>query len=480
MGESYTQDAESILFAFDRVLAGQSRRLLWHYRSRDERLIATSNEYVYSRSLITFPAADGHDCLRHEVVEPSGGINGGTNSPAAEVRRVVELVLEHARTRPTETLGVITFGVAHARRVEAALDVAFTEHPDLGAALDVDPREPFFVKNIERVQGDERDAIILTVGYGKTPEGKMRFFWGPLLKDGGERRLNVAISRARTRMALVTSFTADDVPEDAHTSEGFKLMYRFLRFAASGGTELTGGINTDVTLNPFEIDVRDRLTAAGLDLVAQLGVGSYRLDFAVRHPEHPGRYVLAIEADGASYHSGHIARERDRLRQRLLEARGWTFHRIWSTDWFNDADTQVAAAFDAFQATLQAEADTELFAAIAAEVNSWSPEHAAEIEELCDPLPQRPEPEPEEASWHIAETRRTAPRPWFTRGLSIDRYDPEMLARLVRHVRSDGVPRTREEELVVLMNELGFTRRGSKIVTALTQVQEAALKPDWL
>jgi very-short-patch-repair endonuclease len=365
----------------------------WHYRSRDERLIATSNAHVYDWSLTTFPCSDGRGCLRHVVVPPSAGIRGGTNSPDDEVSQVVDLVLDHARRHPTETLGVITLGLPHCRRIEAALDAAFAAEPELEAALNADDREPFFVKNIERVQGDERDSIILSVGYGRNADGRLRLFWGPLQKLGGERRLNVAISRARSRMALVTSFAADDMREDGHDSAGYQLMYRFLRFVAAG--ELTGGsTNLRVALNPFEMDVYSRLTAAGMDLAPQVGVGSYRLDFAVRHPNHPGRYVLAIEADGANYHSGHIARERDRLRQRQLESRGWTFHRIWSTDWFNDCDREIAAALAAYEATL-----------------------AADNADDDGDLPRESTP-----SWHIANSRRILPRPQLPNRLTIDKY----------------------------------------------------------
>jgi very-short-patch-repair endonuclease len=212
--------------------------------------------------------------------------------------------------------------------------------------------------------------------------------------------------------------------------------------------ELTGGSsNRDVALNPFEMDVRDRLTAAGMDLAPQVGVGSYRLDFATRHPDHPGRYVMAIEADGANYHSGHIARERDRLRQRLLEGRGWTFHRIWSTDWFNDCDREVRAAVQAYQDALCAEADVEEGADIPAEA-----------------VP----------AWHIAEAQRTTPRPRLPHGLTIDKYGHAELVRLVRHVRSDGVLRTREDELLLLMRELGFAKRGKRIVATLSQAQNDA------
>jgi very-short-patch-repair endonuclease len=455
--ETFTRDAESILFAFDNVLVGQSRRLLWHYRSRDERLIAVSNAYVYDWSLTTFPAADGIDCLQHEVLDPSPGIKGGSNSPDDEVGRVVDLVVEHAANHPDETLGVITFGIPHMRRIQAALEAVFSENPDLEETLNANEREPFFVKNIERVQGDERDSIILTVGYGKSLDGKLRMFWGPLLKPGGERRLNVAISRARNRITLVTSFAGDDLSEDAHHSPGYKLIYRFIRFVASGGTELDDDVRQMVPLNSFEIDIRNRLTEAGLDLVPQLGAGQYRLDFAARHPEHPGRYVLAIEADGASYHSGHIARERDRLRQRLLEARGWTFHRIWSTDWFNDAENEIKRTLEAFQAALSTSRDPY-------RTEEFTSTDSSATEEETDQSP----------SWRIAQPTRTAPRPSFIPYMNINSYKHDLLVKLVKYVRSDGILRTREDELLEVMNELGFQKRGTRIVEAIESAQKSA------
>lgn len=446
---SLTQDAESILFAMERLLVGQSRSLLWHYRSRDERLIAVSNAHVYSGSLTTFPAADTLDAIRHVAVEPSLGINHGTNSPGAEVDRVVELVREHITEHPDESLGVIAFGIKHQNRLEAALDRARAEDPTFDTALS-SLTEAFFVKSIERVQGDERDAIILTVGYGKGLDGKMRYFWGPLLKEGGERRLNVAISRARNRMTLVTSFTADDISEDAHPSAGFNLMYRFLRFVSSQGTELHGGADNTVALNPFEIDIRDQLTAAGLHLDAQVGVGSYRIDFAARHPDFPGRHVLAIEADGASYHSGHITRERDRLRQTLLEQRGWTFHRIWSTDWFNDADAEVRKTVSAFEAAIaQSEA-----------------QHSPQANNQPAPTPER--------TWQVHEQAATLPMPAFTPGNPIDTYSPALLKQLVVHVRSDGKLRTADDELDLVKAKLGFAKRGSRIVAAIKEAQRKA------
>lgn len=438
--ESYTRDTESILAAFDLVLAGQSRRLLWHYRSHDERLIAVSNEHVYSNSLTTFPSADTPDAIRHVVVPYSKGISGKSNSPEAEVTRVVDLVREHLQSRSDESLGVITFGIKHKNRIDTALRAAAQSDQLLSAALEQSGHEPFFVKNIETVQGDERDAIILTAGYGKEPDGKLRLFWGPLLQEGGERRLNVAISRSKRRMTLVTSFDANEVSDDGHASEGFKLMYRFIRFMASGGEELTGGPDRNVELNPFEIDVRDRLEAHGLKLDPQYGVGRYRIDFAVRHPAKPGKHILAIEADGASYHSGHTARERDRLRQTLLEARGWKFARIWSTDWFRNPGAEIEKVLRAFEDAVQQ-------------------------------APNRPfAEEAKVASWTVPDSKRKFAIEPFPKGLPITEYSEQFLRSLLKVIRSDDVLRSHDDEFEILFNELGYQRRGPKIVKVLGRI----------
>ncbi|MGC4174694.1 AAA domain-containing protein [Demequina sp.] len=444
--ESFTRDAESILFAMDRLLAGQSRRLLWHYRSRDERLISVSNAGVYDHSLTTFPAADATDVVRHVVVPYSPGVKGTANSPDAEVRAVVDLVKEHLVAYPDQSLGVITFGVAHQRRIEDALEAAATQDVTLRTFLDSDGHEDFFVKSIERVQGDERDRVILTMGYGKGADGRVRLFWGPLLKEGGERRLNVAISRARRHMTLVTSFDADDIAPDAHPSAGFRLMVQYVRFMASGGRDLTTLPTREVELNAFEVDVRDRLQAVGLQLDCQVGVAGYRIDFAVRHPEKPGRHVLAIEADGASYHSGHIARERDRLRQTLLESRGWKFVRIWSTDWFNDADAEVERVRQEFLRTMR------------------------ELE--TDEAIEDDAPDVEPAKWHSAVADAPIEKPSVYPGLPIGEYDHAELVSLVRYVRRDRVLRSRDAEFDLLMAELGFARKGNRIVAALTAALE--------
>lgn len=322
--------------------------LAWHYRSRDERLVAFSNSRIYGGALTTFPGVFRDDCLRHVVVaqtpEP-----GQEVSVTAEVQRVVELIFEHARTRPNESLGVIALGVKHAERIDAALRSALTKHGDLEGFFAEDGAEPFFVKNLERVQGDERDAIILSIGYGKHPDGRMRYQWGPLLRDGGERRLNVAATRAKHRLTLVSSFSSHDVDPDRLTKAGAKMLADYLDYAGSGGTVSAASAGgSDGDLSAFEADVRDRLAQCGITVVPQYGVGGYRVDFAATHPDDADRMVLAIEADGASYHRSGSVRDRDRLRSEHLRRLGWSFHRIWSTSWFHDPASEVAKLRDAY------------------------------------------------------------------------------------------------------------------------------------
>ena len=323
--------------------------LSWHYRSRDERLVAFSNDRIYGGALTTFPGVARDDCLQHVVVDDAD----------AEVAEVVKLILEHARVRPGESLGVIALGMRHAERIDLALRAALSAGPaqlETFFAETGSPEagpEPFFVKNLERVQGDERDAIILSVGYGKHADGRMRYQWGPLLRDGGERRLNVAATRAKHRLTVVSSFSSHDVDPDRLTKPGARLLAEYLEYADSGGTPVAAS-GSDSGLGAFEADVAARLAALGIMVVPQYGVGGYRVDFAAAHPDDPSRMILAVEADGASYRDSRSVRDRDRLRKEHLERLGWQVHRIWSTSWFTDPDTELAKLRAAYAEAVRA------------------------------------------------------------------------------------------------------------------------------
>jgi len=323
--------------------------LSWHYRSRDERLVAFSNDRIYGGALTTFPGVARDDCLRHVVVDGAD----------AEVAEVVRLILDHARVRPGESLGVIALGMRHAERIDLALRAALASSPaqlETFFAETGSPEagpEPFFVKNLERVQGDERDAIILSVGYGKHADGRMRYQWGPLLRDGGERRLNVAATRAKHRLTVVSSFSSHDVDPERLTKPGARLLAEYLEYADSGGTPVAAS-GSDAGLSAFEADVAARLAALGIMVVPQYGVGGYRVDFAAAHPDDPSRMILAVEADGASYRDSRSVRDRDRLRKEHLERLGWQVHRIWSTSWFTDPDAELAKLRAAYAEAVRA------------------------------------------------------------------------------------------------------------------------------
>ena len=444
--EESMSDYESILDVMDARLS--RRPLAWHYRSRDERLIAYSNQQIYHGHLTTFPGADSDRCLTSVIVPHQMGTATQKGSNSDEVLRVVDLMFDHAKQRPTESLGVIAMGLHHANRIEESLrrQIEEANSPELEEFFQESHEERAFVKNLERVQGDERDAIILSIGYGKNADGRMLYRFGPLSLEGGERRLNVAITRARKRMTLVSSFEYGDMDPDRTRSAGAKMLRGFLKFAQSGGTELDGA-EQNTPLNPFEIDVLDKLSTAGLGVVPQYGSSGYRIDFAIRHPTTPGQFVLAVEADGASYHSSPTARDRDRLRQEHLERLGWRFCRIWSTDWFNNSRREVDRVLAAYESALRV-----------TDIRESPPATVTEFHREPSRTPER---------IRVDSRSRRGQRPNVPRYSSIQDYDQQELIQLVKWISSDGLLRTDEQLFDELFEDLGFGRRGHKIVDAL-------------
>jgi len=439
-----TQGYESVLDVTSSLLP--EYMLTWHYRSEDEKLIAFSNYEIYGGGLTTFPGSGLRGVLNVERVPFDSRQSINTRSNPPEVERVVELMLDHARQRPTETLGVIAMGIEHANRIDALLEQRIREEadPELEQFFGGDHEERPFVKNLERVQGDERDAILISVGYGKDANGRLAMRFGPINQEGGHRRLNVAVTRARRRVTVISSFGADEVDLTKSGARGVEILKNYLKYVDSGGSDLSGA-RVDIALNPFELSVRDRLEAEGLSLIPQYGASGFRIDFAVRHPKDAGRMVMAIEADGASYHSTPTARDRDRLRQQMLERLGWRFHRIWSTSWFSDREREVQRVVAAYMK--------------AVEVNG-APEPRQRGRHLADPSP---EPAP------LREGRPNV-RP----GYAIDDYSDAQLVAMVRWIQSDTLLRTHEDVLAEVIEELGFRRRGSKIVMRIERAIQMA------
>ncbi len=350
--EPITEGVESILDALGATLP--VRRLSWHYRSLDERLIAFANAQVYDGSLVTFPgtgtAADA--VVRHVLVEGHGIVAEGeaaVETTTAEVDAVVQLVLEHARTRPERSLGVIALGSTHALRVEDALRRALaSQRGEVLAFFDEDADDAFFVKNLERVQGDERDDVILTIGYGKTPHGRVLHRFGPLNTEGGERRLNVATTRARRAMTVVSSIAAEDLDPARLRARGAMMLRDFLAYAADPTSAVPGtGARPDTPPSVVMADLAERLRAHGLVVHERVGSSADPVDLAVEDPQDPGRLLLAVESDGPEYAAMRTPRDRDRLRAEHLERLGWRHLRVWSTDVFRDPARDVSRILEA-------------------------------------------------------------------------------------------------------------------------------------
>lgn len=338
------QDLESILD--DAIgLAIPQMHLQWHYRSRHEGLIAFSNAHYYEGRLYTFPSPDDqHRSVHFHKVAGTYGRSGSKQNPVEAQAVVAELLRQLRRGDVREpSVGVVTFSAAQQRMVEDLLDAAIQDDPELQRYRYSVP-EPVFVKNLENVQGDERDVILFSVGYGPDAQGRISVNFGPLNRDGGWRRLNVAISRARREMHVFASFEPEDLDISRTQKQGVGDLRAFMQYARSGKQAIAARASLPgdgEPESPFEAAVAQRLRDQGLVVHGQVGCSGYRIDIGVVHPDHPGRYILGVECDGAMYHSARSARDRDKLREAVLKGLGWNLHRIWSTEWWEDSGRQV-------------------------------------------------------------------------------------------------------------------------------------------
>lgn len=343
-------DMESILSLF--LGKGAPERMLrWHYRSRHESLIAVSNYEFYESRLVVFPSPGSNPVARglrlHHLPKTSYD-RGKSRTNPEEAKAVAQSVMAHAKATPDLTLGVVAFSTAQRDAIDSQLEVLRRADPSCEPFFSLDKREPFFVKNLENVQGDERDTIFISIGYGKTAEGYMTMGFGPLNRDGGERRLNVLISRARLAMDVFSNFTADDIDLNRTNATGVVAFKNFLAYAQTGVLQQPYSTGKEPD-SPFEEVVIKSLVSRGVEIEPQVGSAGFFIDLAVKDKENPGRYVLGIECDGATYHSSRSARDRDRLRQEVLEGLGWRLHRIWSTDWYRNPEQEVERALAAIE-----------------------------------------------------------------------------------------------------------------------------------
>ena len=335
-------DLESIL---EQMLAASipSRTLLLHYRSRHESLITFSNDRYYDNELVTFPSPQVSDrAVRLE--RPSGEsafyARGGARTNQGEARAIVEEIVRRTTNldsrSPDRSIGVVTFNSEQQTLIENLLDDARRKHPEMEAAFSAERREPVFVKNLETVQGDERDVILFSVTYGPDRTGHVTMNFGPLNREGGERRLNVALTRARHELIVFSTLHPDVIDLSRTRARAVADLRDFLVFAENGRLSAPSQGHRGDFDSPFEQAVARALQARGWTVHSQVGASAYRIDLGVVHPDAPGRYLAGIECDGATYHSSVFARERDKIRQAVLEDLGWKILRIWSTDWWID------------------------------------------------------------------------------------------------------------------------------------------------
>lgn len=335
------QDSESILESVMPMF--NTRRLRWHYRSKHESLIAFSNKHFYDSDLVLFPSPF--------KVSPEFGVklslvgNGRfyNRRNVEEATELVKSVAEHLLRNPEESVGLVAMNGEQRDEIERQLDQLLKENPTLSKAYEVNKSsdEPLFIKNLENVQGDERDVIYISMTYGpESVGGRTMQRFGPINSDVGWRRLNVLFTRSKKRMHIFSSMTSGDVIIGGGSSRGVKSLKAFLEYAENGhlhNSSYTGKAPD----SDFEIAVINELAKHGYECEPQLGVAGFFLDIAVKDPGKPGRFLLGVECDGATYHSAKSARDRDRLRQDILEGLGWKIRRIWSTDWFKNPHAQL-------------------------------------------------------------------------------------------------------------------------------------------
>ncbi len=332
-----TTDAESILDVCSSHFR-PTRSLRWHYRSQHHSLIAFSNHSFYRGNLVIFPSPYGQGGkLGVRAVYLADAIYENQTN-LREAKRVVDAVVEHIASRPDDSLGIVTLNIKQRDLIAELLEKRLKSVRGADSYRDrcASEGQPLFIKNLENVQGDERDAIIISTTFGKPPgSSAVRQNFGPISRQGGWRRLNVLFTRAKKSIALYTSLRPEDIVMDGTTPDGTKALRNYLEYARTGSLPTIEETDREPD-SDFEISVMDMLKMRGYEVTPQLGVAGYRIDIAVKHPDAPGSYLAAIECDGATYHSALSVRDRDRIRQEILESLGWLdrIWRIWSTDWF--------------------------------------------------------------------------------------------------------------------------------------------------
>lgn len=459
--------SESILTLCEaRGLPG--RMLQWHYRSRDPSLMRVSNAEFYEGGLVLPPSPLERDPAYGLIFTQVDGAydRGGRRDNRREGEALIARVADHARRTPELSLGIVTFSHAQKNTINELLELARRDDAALDAFLREGRTEDVFVKNIENVQGDERDVILISVGYGPTQPGgaMMGASFGPVNGEGGERRLNVLFTRARLRCEVFASFDPGQLDVSRASQPGPRILKRFLDYAKSGAIEQPTATG-ETADSPFEEDVAEVVRSLGYIADPQVGSAGFRIDIGVRHPDRPGSYLLAIECDGATYHSALWARERDRLRQDVLEHLGWRFHRIWSTDWFYDRRRQIDRLRIALEAARERDGEAVEIAGANASASRLAVAAVQEVIVLPEPVARAVPP-------YVRAQPRT------DSGVEPHEAPTALLVPIVRDVVALEGPVHLEEIARRVAAAFGKKGLGSRIVTATRHALVAAKRQD--
>lgn len=352
------EDLESIL---DDCLALSmpSKYLQWHYRSKHESLIAFSNMKYYENRLLTFPSPD--DLTSKVTFQYVPGVydKGHTRQNRAEAVAVVEEIKRRLSNPATakQSIGVVTFNSNQQSLIEDLLGNLFDQEPALEQIVEASD-EPVFVKNLENVQGDERDVILFSVGYGADKTGKVSMNFGPLNREGGWRRLNVAVSRARYEMKVFSTLTPDQIDLSRTSAEGVAGLRAFLEYAIKGRLSLAYEAVTSKTTNDYLVlSVAESLREKGYEVKTNIGTSGYRVDIGVVDPNNPGEYLLGILCDGYNYNSALSARDREITRYNVLRLLGWRICRVWAMEWWEDRELTIKRLLSAIDIAIKGDWD---------------------------------------------------------------------------------------------------------------------------
>ena len=458
---SESEDLDSILEDC-LALSMPERHLLWHYRSKHESLITFSNRHFYKNSLMTFPSND--DMATKVSFDYVKGVYArGTGSNNKEEAKAVVKEIERRLSNPesaSQSIGIVTFNVNQQSLIEDMLNDMLRKHPDLEMVA-AQMHEPIFIKNLENVQGDERDVILFSVGYGRDKFGKVTMHFGPLNRDGGERRLNVAVSRARYEMKVFSSLKAEDIDLYRSNAKGVKYLKSFLEYAERGSVAL---MHIEHATKPkakdaFIESVASALKARGYAVNTNIGSSEYRVDIGIINPTNPEVYLLGLLCDGYNYLASPSAHDRNVTTPTVLANLGWKTHNIWSVEWWDTPDHVLNGII------------REIERAASSDAKPKESEEKAEIPTIASTNSPQVAKEPNtNAKRYVAAklTQRTADSALFSQG----EYT-SLVAKDIRSIIKAEAPISRRLLIKRLLSNYGIGRNGARIDAYLSDVFKA-------